>query len=763
VVHGDLDSEARRLTAWQNAGAGVFVTVNATDGMGRKAENVVKARAAFVDLDGVPLDPVMECSLEPHIIVESSPERWHCYWTVSDLPLDQFELVQKAIAAKFNGDPTVHDLPRVMRMVGYWHQKGAPFLSRIVQVNERLPYPAREILEAFPPLKTKPKMNGAAADHEATETAELVRRVLTGEQYHDAIRDLAWRFFRRGMPASEIITTLRGMLEAAVPEKQRDDRWRARYAEIARTVETAVKKQQPEAEAGETFEQAVERLAKLKPAEYDRARKAEADRLGVRVGTLDHDVAAARPAPAADEESGKGKALDLSEPEPWGGPVDGAELVAGLVAQIRRFVILSDHAAVGAALWVLHAHAHDAAFHSPRLTLTSPTMRCGKSTMLRTIGRLIPRPLPTANITPAATFRVIEAAKPALLIDEADTFAQDNEELRGVINSSHCCLDAFVIRTVAIGDDFEARRFSTWAPMAIASIGKVATTIADRSIMIRMERKPRGVKVARMRVDRDDGFSELASKAARWTADHMDALRRADPEMPRTLNDRAADNWRLLLGIAVLCGGDWRQKARAAALALSSIDEDADTIGVMLLGDIKTVFASTKAESIWTEDLLHHLHAMSAQPWSEYGRLRKPITPRQLASLLKPFAINVRQIWKPEAKANKQGYAAEQFESAWNSYLSPSPLEAPDSAAFSDFSSPSDEEPLGDRNPPKATATAGSRSLGDSEPSRAGSEGNGLGSCAHCGEQIDLAGAHTATSAGEFLHNRCIDEWSKSS
>ena len=41
--------------------------------------------------------------------------------------------------------------------------------------------------------------------------------------------------------------------------------------------------------------------------------------------------------------------------------------------------------------------------------LTSPTMRCGKSTLLRTIGRLVPRPLPTANITPAAMFRVIEA------------------------------------------------------------------------------------------------------------------------------------------------------------------------------------------------------------------------------------------------------------------------------------------------------------------------------------------------------------------
>ena len=89
-------------------------------------------------------------------------------------------------------------------------------------------------------------------------------------------------------------------------------------------------------------------------------------------------------------------------------------------------------------------------------------------------------------------FRVIEAAKPTLLIDEADSFLHDNEELRGVVNSSHCRLDAYVVRNVAAGDDYEARQFSTWAAMAIASIGKIASTIADHSIMIPMERKAPG-------------------------------------------------------------------------------------------------------------------------------------------------------------------------------------------------------------------------------------------------------------------------------
>jgi Protein of unknown function (DUF3631) len=471
------------------------------------------------------------------------------------------------------------------------------------------------------------------------------------------------------------------------------------------------------ADAGAAFEpEALDFMKHLRasdPAAYHRAR-ARLKAAGVRIGALEDEIER-RPEPPGGTP-GKGKALELPEPEPWREPIDGAELLTDLVAQIRRFVILPEHEAVAVALWCVHAHAHEAAFHSPRLTLTSPTMRCGKSTLLRTVGRLIPRPLPSANITPAAMFRVVEACKPSLLIDEADSFAHENEELRGVINSSHCRFDAFVIRAVPAGDDYEARRFSTWAPMAIASIGRIAATIADRSITIRMERKPPGKTIARMRADLDDGFGALVSKAARWGVDHLDALRAADPDAPAALNDRQADNWRPLLAIAEMAAADWASKARAAALALSRIDEDADTMGVQLLGDIRTVFASTRAEAIWTEDLLRHLHAMSEAPWGEYGHQRKPITPRQLSNLLKPFGITVRQIWMPDAKANKQGYDRGQFASGWTRYLSPSPLEATASAARRHFSSPSEHRPLGDSEPPETAETASSRVLGDSDP-----------------------------------------------
>ena len=128
-ANGALDA----LAGWNAKGAGVFVTVNATDGTGRQAHNIVSVRALFVDLDGAPLRPVLECAPAPHIVIESSPSRYHAYWRVDDCPLDQFERVQRALARRFDGDPSVHDLPRVMRLPGFLHRKGAPFLTHEVE------------------------------------------------------------------------------------------------------------------------------------------------------------------------------------------------------------------------------------------------------------------------------------------------------------------------------------------------------------------------------------------------------------------------------------------------------------------------------------------------------------------------------------------------------------------------------------------------------------------------------------------------------
>lgn len=79
VLHGSLDKHTHTLESLNERGAGVFVMVNAGDLKGRKTQNVQRVRAVFVDLDGSPLAPVKEGPLVPHVLVESSPGRYHAY------------------------------------------------------------------------------------------------------------------------------------------------------------------------------------------------------------------------------------------------------------------------------------------------------------------------------------------------------------------------------------------------------------------------------------------------------------------------------------------------------------------------------------------------------------------------------------------------------------------------------------------------------------------------------------------------------------
>ena len=138
VLHGSFEQHQKRLEALNRAGAGVFVMVSAGDGVVkpgaatcRTMANVVRVRAVFLDLDGAPIRPVLTSPLPPDWVVQSSPGRWHAYWKVLNCPLGDSPAAQVALARKFGGDQSVKDLPRVMRLPGFFHLKAQPYLSQL--------------------------------------------------------------------------------------------------------------------------------------------------------------------------------------------------------------------------------------------------------------------------------------------------------------------------------------------------------------------------------------------------------------------------------------------------------------------------------------------------------------------------------------------------------------------------------------------------------------------------------------------------------
>jgi RepB DNA-primase from phage plasmid len=138
TLHGSLDNLAPKLTQLNQQGAGIFTPVNEiAAGKPRTTENVVRVRALFADADDPDRLPEVEAAiarfgLAPSIIVETSPGKRHFYWLTNDCPLAAFTGAQRALAAQLGSDPAVSDLPRVARVPGFLHRKGAPFLVRLV-------------------------------------------------------------------------------------------------------------------------------------------------------------------------------------------------------------------------------------------------------------------------------------------------------------------------------------------------------------------------------------------------------------------------------------------------------------------------------------------------------------------------------------------------------------------------------------------------------------------------------------------------------
>lgn len=196
---------------------------------------------------------------------------------------------------------------------------------------------------------------------------------------------------------------------------------------------------------------AIQRLAALPAVQYDWVRKTEAETLGIRPGTLDKLVAAVR-----KDEVDTGLVFD--DVEPWPDPINPAQLLTDISDVVRRFIVCQEETSHAVALWTAMTWLMEVVQVAPLAIITAPEKRCGKSQLLFLLGRLVSRPLTASNISPAALFRSIDAWKPTLLVDEADSFMRENEELRGLLNCGHTRDSAYIVRTV--GEDFTPRKFN---------------------------------------------------------------------------------------------------------------------------------------------------------------------------------------------------------------------------------------------------------------------------------------------------------------
>jgi len=447
---------------------------------------------------------------------------------------------------------------------------------------------------------------------------------------------------------------------------------------------------------GKSDADTVRTLATLSDVEYDKCREETAKDLGIRVTTLDNEVKKAR---RSADSSLSGRAVLFEEIEPWPESIDGTALLDELSDTFSRYIILPEGAADTMALWAAYTHVFEAFLHSPRLNLSSPQKGCAKTLTLDVLQSVTPRSLRVENMTTAVLFRLIEKEAPTLLIDECDSFLNNNEDLRGGLNAGHKRGGGY---PRCEGDSHEVRIFKTFAPVALAGIKGLPETLQDRSIVVTMKRALPGEVSERFDSRRTDRERKLNRKLARWASDNFDRLEVADPDM-RNLYNRKSDNWRPLIAVAEAVGGDWPERVWAAVAVLEGAKDDEST-GVTLLGDIRDVFKNKGVDWLKSVDLAEALAAIEGRPWGEWGRSQKPISANALARQLKLFEI------KPALDRQGQdvcrGYDLKGFDDVFARYLpctTVTPLQPSNHAGPSPIASVTPKKPVTVADPLNAT------------------------------------------------------------
>jgi putative DNA primase/helicase len=355
--------------------------------------------------------------------------------------------------------------------------------------------------------------------------------------------------------------------------------------------------------------------------------------------------------------------------EPAVQEVDCNLLMEGLIGEIKKYVVISDHSALATALWIINTWCYESFDRCPLLLINAPERECGKTQLLKVVEKLAFRPMETANITLAALFRLISNHKPTLLIDEADTFMEGKIEMAGVVNKGYE-RGGFVLRMESDGKQLIECAYRVYGPKALAGImleRHLPDATMSRGIQIPLKRKTKDDTVQRLRSADPKIFLSLKSRILRLVLDQKEVLAKGWSDMPEALSDRQQDNWESLLTIAHCFGEEWYEKACEAALQNSGETSPPKSSSNQLLEDIREVLSGYKERYIPSADLLELLNENMDMDWAHYNR-GQPITARQISRHLGGYGIKPKTV-RMKADYTPKGYEVREFEDAFNRYL----------------------------------------------------------------------------------------------
>lgn len=357
---------------------------------------------------------------------------------------------------------------------------------------------------------------------------------------------------------------------------------------------------------------------------------------------------------------------------PWDDPVDLAGVLFDTFEQFPRYLSLDDCVPEALTLytgftWVI---AHTT--YAPRLLLRSPTPGCGKSTTLDILSKLVRRPEIVSEISRSALLHSLDEEQPTMLIDEADHSVRHHRPLFAILNGGWYRPAAFLKQRQGGG----TRKFCVYGPIVFGAIGSLLPTLQDRCILLELQRATPEEGRPKFRAERAPELRVIARKLRRWVMDNGELLDCYDPIMPTLKSGRAEDNWRMLIAIADLAGGDWwPRRAREVAVKLDGSPMELSE-NELLIRDLRAVWP--KSEPIVKSiELVAKLQQVEGSPWPS-------LTTAKLASVLRAFPDgkggHIRPLQHHRDGKNANVYHHWQFADAFRRYAraaEDAPSEAP--------------------------------------------------------------------------------------
>jgi hypothetical protein len=478
----------------------------------------------------------------------------------------------------------------------------------------------------------------------------------------DAFDAVAVRSLRRGL--DELLLLRAEVRETSTPEKRNGTEKVDANLILQRDGREALQALVLAAEPTKlSLRGAIRRLAGLPNDEREVERRQIADHYKVRVSYLDRETELLRAKVVDSDEKGLA-GLVRRDPEPWAGPVDLGKVFDELVDLIKRVLVCTEAERWVITAWIVHTFVFEQFTYTPRLCILSPEPRCGKTTLINLLTHTCYRAAQADGLSPALFVRLKSVTGACtVLLDEMSEALHESQELDDVLRSGFE-REKQVLKLRAMPDGtFVPEAFDVFNPVAVAVLRALQPALNDRSLVVRLQRKPHAVRVERLRRRMlRERAQQIADKLARWRleggatlsddlapdgdVDPIDAL--TAPLEDSIANDRQIDFSIPLLAIGRAMGG---RKEAQLLLAIQAVlragGDSPEAAGVLLLHDLRQILAQhceanpqseVKDLVITSARLVQQLTALPDSPWNGEGNFR-PLTQYRLSRLLRPYGV----------------------------------------------------------------------------------------------------------------------------